>query len=99
MSRARFGWLSGAARALFVLVAALPFLPELLDAVPPLAGVSRLLDAWFSYQCEREPARMLGVGSVCARCLGIYLGFGFGALVARPRASERVLRVAIVVGL
>jgi uncharacterized membrane protein len=80
-------------------VAVLPFLPAVLDCVGPLSALARVLDSWFAYQCERDPSRMLDFGGVCARCLGIYLGFGLGALVARPRASEGGLRVAIVVGL
>jgi len=74
-----------AARALLVGFGLVPFLPPLLARVGPLAGAARALDAWFAFQCERDPARMLGVGAVCARCLGIYAGLGLGALVARPR--------------
>lgn len=72
-----------AVRAALVTLGLTPFLPPLLERVAP--GASALLDAWFHFQCERDPARMLGIGAVCARCLGLYVGLGAGALVARPR--------------
>jgi uncharacterized membrane protein len=65
-----------------------PLLPALLDRLGVLSGVRSVLDAWFALQCERDPARMLGVGAVCARCLGIYSGLGLGALIARPRVRS-----------
>lgn len=74
-----------AVRAVLVLVALLPFLPEALERASLGAPLARALDAWFGYQCERDPARMLALASVCARCLGIYLGVGIGGLVAWPR--------------
>ena len=48
-------------------------------------GFGRVLEAWFSLQCEREPSRGFPGVAVCARCLGIYVGLGLGALVGRPR--------------
>jgi len=90
--------LRGAARAVLVLAAPLPFLPALFDGWPVLGALGHALDAWFGFQCERDPSRMLAVGSVCARCVGIYVGLGLGALVGFSRASERALRTAILVG-
>jgi uncharacterized membrane protein len=80
--RAALAW---ALRAALVTVGFAPFLPALLANAPGGRAVSGLLDAWFRFQCERDPARMLGTGAVCARCLGLYVGLGAGALVARPR--------------
>jgi len=89
-----------AARVVLVLAALLPFLPALVEGLPVLGKLGHALDAWFGYQCERDPSRMLGVGSVCARCVGIYVGLGLGALIARPRASSvRPLRAAVAAGL
>ena len=62
-----------------------PFLPSLLARFAALGGLARALNVWFEFQCERDPARMLSLGAVCARCLGIYVGLGLGALIARPR--------------
>jgi uncharacterized membrane protein len=72
-----------AVRAALVVVGLTPFLPPLLERHAP--GVANALDAWFRFQCERDPARMLRIGAVCARCLGLYAGLGAGALIARPR--------------
>lgn len=80
-----------AVRALLVAAGASPFLPPLLEHMAP--GVAGALDAWFRFQCERDPARMLGVGAVCARCLGLYAGLGAGALVARPRLTTTRLEL------
>ncbi|HEV8550878.1 MAG TPA: DUF2085 domain-containing protein [Polyangiaceae bacterium] len=62
-----------------------PFLPALLADIPGLRSLAGPLAAWFRFQCERDPERMLALGAVCARCLGLYVGLGSGALVARPR--------------
>jgi uncharacterized membrane protein len=87
--RARF--VSLLVRLFFVGVGLAPFVPALALHSPAFAWLARGLDAWFSFQCERDPARMLGFGAVCARCLGLYVGLGLGALVARPRlASPRL---------
>jgi uncharacterized membrane protein len=72
-------------RGVLVLAAVAPFLPALFHGVPLLAGFAPLLDAWFSLQCERDPARGVSGIAVCTRCLGIYVGLGLGALIARPR--------------
>ena len=89
--------LAVAVRVALVLVAVAPFVPPLSAGVPGLEGIGWLLDQWFAYQCHRDPGRslhLLGtVLPVCMRCLGIYLGLGFGALVLRPRLSVVALRV------
>jgi uncharacterized membrane protein len=78
-------------RLLCVAVGLSPFVPALALHFPAFGWLGRGLDAWFSFQCERDPARMLGAGAVCARCLGLYVGLGLGALVGRPRlASPRL---------
>lgn len=80
-----------AVRLILVAIGVSPFLPPLLEqAAPSVAGA---LDAWFRFQCERDPARLLGVGAVCARCLGLYVGLGTGALIARPRVRARRLEL------
>lgn len=77
-------------RGLFLLFGAAPVLPPVLERVG-LSGIARVLDAWFALQCERDPARMLGVGAVCARCLGIYWGVGLAGAVGAPRWELRKL--------
>lgn len=72
-------------RGVLVFAALAPFLPALFHGVPAFEGFGRLLDAWFSLQCERDPARGFPGVAVCARCLGIYIGLGLGALIGRPR--------------
>jgi uncharacterized membrane protein len=84
-----------AVRAALVVVGLTPFLPPLLERRVP--GVAAGLDAWFGFQCERDPVRMLGVGAVCARCLGLYVGLGAGALVGRPRLRGRRLELWLAV--
>ena len=78
-------------------VAAFPLLPRLLGRVPAFAPVSDLALSWFSFQCQRDPARALLIWGqplpVCARCSGVYLGFGLGALLLRPRLKPRWLRL------
>lgn len=83
-------------RALLVMIGVAPFVPALAAHWGPLRGFADALDAWFAWQCERDPARMLGFGAVCARCLGLYVGLGLGALVARPRAAWPRLELALV---
>ncbi|MCA9628189.1 MAG: DUF2085 domain-containing protein [Myxococcales bacterium] len=65
--------------------------------VPLLHWLGVPFDAWFSYQCHREPERsfqLLGrFLPVCNRCLGIYLGLGLGALFMRPKLSVWPLRL------
>jgi uncharacterized membrane protein len=82
-------------RGVLVFAAVAPFVPALFHGVPLLGGVARLLDAWFGLQCERDPARGFPGVAVCARCLGVYVGLGFGALFARPRLPLRWLQLWI----
>ncbi|HTQ06030.1 MAG TPA: DUF2085 domain-containing protein [Polyangiaceae bacterium] len=82
-------------RCLLVAVAFVPFVPALVLHVPAFAWLGRALDAWFAFQCERDPARMLRLGAVCARCLGLYVGFGLGALVGRPRLAPPRLELLL----
>jgi len=84
------------ARATLVVAGTLPFLPALFARVGANAP-AQALDAWFRFQCERDPARMLAVGAACARCVGLYAGLGAGALVALPRLAPR--RVELWLGL
>jgi uncharacterized membrane protein len=76
-------------RALLVFGGVAPFLPALTEGVPGLQALGRALDAWFVFHCHREEARSLVSSAVCTRCLGIYVGLAFGALVARPRLPPR----------
>ncbi|MCA9647791.1 MAG: DUF2085 domain-containing protein [Myxococcales bacterium] len=65
--------------------------------IPALSWLGAPFDAWFSYQCHREPERSFEILGrflpVCNRCLGIYLGLGLGALFMRPRLSVWPLRL------
>lgn len=79
-------------RLVLALVGVSPFLPGLLTHVGA-GSLAAPLDGWFRFQCERDPVRMLAVGAVCARCLGLYVGLGAGALVARPRLGGRRLEL------
>ena len=74
-----------AVRGLLVFGGIAPFLPAWTEGIPGLSALGRALDAWFSFQCHREEARALVASSVCARCLGIYMGLALGALVGLPR--------------
>jgi uncharacterized membrane protein len=78
-----------ALRALFVFVAVAPFLPALFAPLPVLGAFGGGLDAWFRFQCERDPARSFAGVAVCARCLGIYAGFGLGGALGRPALPLR----------
>jgi len=84
-----------AVRALLVAIALTPLLLPALAGAAALGWLARPLEAWFAFQCERDPARMLALGAVCARCLGIYAGIGFGALIAWPRTRSRRLELAV----
>jgi uncharacterized membrane protein len=80
----------------FLLFAGLsPWFLALLGESDAFSGVTRALDAWFAFQCERDPGRMLGFGSVCARCLGIYTGIALGALGARLGLRDKRLELAL----
>jgi uncharacterized membrane protein len=84
------------ARGVLVFAAVTPFVPALFHGFPVLDGFARLLDSWFAFQCERDPTRGFPGVAVCARCLGVYLGLGLGALFGRPRIPLRWLQLWIV---
>lgn len=77
-----------------------PWLPLLVRGIPGLEALGEVLEAWFGFQCHRQPERSLLVEAsqlpVCARCFGIYTGLGLGALTLRPRLSAPVLRLVVV---
>jgi uncharacterized membrane protein len=77
-------------------VALLPFLPVLSRILPGASVLEQLLNPWFELHCERDPSRTLTLGgtplAVCARCTGIYLGVGGGAVLRRPSLSAAQLR-------
>jgi uncharacterized membrane protein len=92
------------ARGAFITLALLPLLPAAARAFPALELVSRPFEAWFAFQCERDPARTFTAFAVCARCYGVYLGLALGALLLRPRIPPFAQRVwltvaALVMGL
>ena len=98
MDRARFRELAASAiRIALVVVGISPFLPLVLHGVPLLDAVGRAFDAWFAFQCHRDPSRTLSIGArllpVCSRCFGIYLGLGLGALIMRPKLDVWPLRI------
>jgi uncharacterized membrane protein len=82
-----------ALRAVLLLAGAAPFLPA--SSFEPLLDASGL-SAWFSFHCERDPARMLAFGAVCARCLGIYAGMALGALGVGQKLGALWLERALV---
>ena len=87
-------------RALLILAGMSPWLPSVLYEVPVVGHLGTLLEAWFGFQCHRDPERALTIGRlvlpVCARCFGIYAGLGLGALVLRPRLAPKFVRVWLV---
>jgi uncharacterized membrane protein len=89
--------LGRAVRVVLVIVGLSPFFPPFLAHVPVLGALARVFEAWFEFQCHREPARSFSVLShvlpVCSRCFGIYAGLGLGALLARPRLGIWPLRI------
>jgi uncharacterized membrane protein len=94
-------WAPRLLRSALLVVGVSPFLPRLLEPVPALSALGRAVDAWFAFQCHRDPARsleLLGrVLPVCSRCFAIYVGLGLGALVLRPRLSIWPLRIWVAV--
>jgi uncharacterized membrane protein len=84
-------------RGVLIFIGVSPFIPHLVEGVPVLGSIGAALDAWFSFQCQRDPARTLHflgrLLPVCARCLGIYLGLGLGAVLLRPRLGVWPLRI------
>ena len=91
--------LARAARPSLLLAGALPFLPLVFSRLGGLAALGDAIQIWFSLQCHREAVRSFVVFShqlpVCARCFGIYLGLGLGALLVRPRLSPVMLRLCV----
>jgi uncharacterized membrane protein len=84
-------------RALLVAIGLLSLAAEPVARLPVLGALGRAALAWFDFQCHRDPERspwLLGAPlPVCARCLGIYVGLGLGALLLRPRLSVWPLRI------
>jgi uncharacterized membrane protein len=89
------------ARVLLVGLGLLPLLPPLLHRVPALSVLADACERWFTFQCQRDPQRVLYVLGqplpVCARCTGIYFGLGAGALLGRPRLEPRALRTWVTI--
>jgi uncharacterized membrane protein len=89
--------LGRAVRIALLFVGIAPFLPMFLSSVPGLSLIASAVDSWFQFQCHREDPRSFHIVGrvvpVCARCFGIYLGLGLGALVLRPRLSTWPLRI------
>jgi uncharacterized membrane protein len=73
-----------------------PFVGPLFARVPALDWFVGVADAWFSFHCERDPARMLAFGAVCARCLGIYAGMVLGALGVGQKLEARWLERTLI---
>jgi len=84
-------------RAALALLILLPWLPHLLQGLPPLAPLGSALDAWYGFHCHRESSRTLDRLAVCWRCYGIYFGLGAGALLMRPRLAPFAYRVWVAV--
>ncbi|MBN2195134.1 MAG: DUF2085 domain-containing protein [Polyangiaceae bacterium] len=80
-----------------VLVGLGPFVPPATSGIPGLGFVGEAFEAWFAFQCHRDPGRSLHLFGralpVCVRCLGIYAGLGLGGLVAWPRLGTWALRI------
>jgi uncharacterized membrane protein len=98
MDRARLReYLARALRVALVVIGISPFLPLVFRGVPVLDAIGRGFDGWFAFQCHRDPARTLSIGSrlmpVCSRCFGIYFGLGIGALFMRPKLGVWPLRI------
>ena len=79
-----------------------PLLPLLTQYWPAGAPLERAALYWFELHCARDPARTLSLGgvplAVCARCSGIYLGLGLGALLRAPALSAQATRIWVGVG-
>lgn len=84
-------------RGLFVSFALLPLVPAALANLGPLDALGRPLEAWFAFQCERDPLRTFHGFAVCARCYGIYWGLALGALLLRPRITPFTQRIWLAV--
>ena len=85
-------------RALLVTIGISPFLPWLLRDVPGLGYIGQAIDAWFSFQCHRDPARSLpwlgGSLPVCSRCFGVYAGLGLRWVREKGASQEDWARAA-----
>jgi uncharacterized membrane protein len=82
-------------RVVLVAIGLMPFAAPFLARFPALDGFVGAANGWFGFQCERDPARMLGFGAVCARCLGVYAGVVFGALGLGARLGPRRLEIGL----
>lgn len=84
-------------RGALIVIGFSPLLPLVLEPVPVLRALGHAFEAWFAFQCHREPERSLSlfghVLPVCSRCTGIYWGLAAGALVMRPRLGAWPLRI------
>lgn len=106
MTPARERALRGAGRGLGAAVIAAfalsPLLPLLTRYCPASAPLEHAASVWFDLHCERDPARSLSLAGttlgVCARCAGIYLGIGLGALLRFPVLSANALRLWVGIG-
>jgi uncharacterized membrane protein len=82
-------------RVLLVGIGIAPFVGPAFGRVPALGWLAEALNGWFRFQCERDPARMLAIGAVCARCLGIYAGMVLGALGVGQKLAPRWLEIGL----
>lgn len=80
----------------------MPWLTCLLANSPPLTSLSDALRMLYSLQCHQREARSFACAGqllpVCARCLGIYAGLGFAAMVGRPRLRTGAFKTWLLVG-
>lgn len=86
-------------RTALILAGLSPFVPLLSERWAALQPLDAVLATWFELQCHRDEGRALIGGSVwpvCARCWGIYVGLGLGALIARPRWLGRRLWLVLL---
>lgn len=89
-------------RALFIVLALLPWLTWALLLWVPGAPVGHVLCDLFGRQCHQEPWRSPNLWGVqvplCARCLGIYAGLGVAGLLGVAIRSSRLAVYAILAG-
>jgi uncharacterized membrane protein len=81
----------------------LPLLVPLLENAAPTRAFGLVMRQLYGLQCHQRVARSFALGGgmmpVCARCLGIYLGLGLGALVDRPRLRPNPFKAWILIGI